>query len=154
MPSPAGSVGASKLRLEVSTGHPHLHPPASNLANLRKPNGCPPIVGATTSTPEHSRIFAQIQRRIATRRGGCPHPPEHGWILHKPNGEAQPVGARIARPRNGQCPFPTCKSNLRCAMEDFAARASPRPTPAFTIWSLRSPENGQPQGLSLRCVVK
>ena len=44
----------------------HAHP--SNLANLRNPNGCQPIVGAIHESPEHSRNF------------------------HKPNDETQPVG--------------------------------------------------------------
>ena len=41
--SPAGSVGASKLRLEVSTGHPHLHP------------------------PEHGRILHNLTARASSR---------------------------------------------------------------------------------------
>ena len=43
--SPAGSVGASKLRLEVSTGHPHLGAP-SEVGFLYKPNGEASPVGA------------------------------------------------------------------------------------------------------------
>ena len=68
--SPAGSVGASKLRLEVSTGHPHLHP------------------------PEHGRILRKPNGELPTRRGEL-RSPEHDWSLHKPNDEPQPVGEHM-----------------------------------------------------------
>ena len=92
--------------------------------------------------------FAQTQRRNATRRGGCLHPPEHGQVLHKPNGKSQLVGVadsatrrslmkfcgtlRSASPTNrrGGCPRTDgdVRPYARTKFRNSAAGASSRPT--------------------------
>ena len=49
--SPAGSVGASKLRLEVSTGHPHPHPPEYIWISHRPNGGMQPRRGRYPQRP-------------------------------------------------------------------------------------------------------